>query len=155
MIYDQAKTDAVRLDLWLWAARFYKTRSLAKAAVEGRKVRVNVQPCKPAKAIHIGDLVHLVQGNEALDVRVQALSEQRASAVIAATLYSELPESLEKRLSLREQTRFQRLGYQAPASKPDKRDRRRIIQFELVDVSGDCLTLAKQILDQTDANNLG
>ena len=130
---ESAKADAVRLDLWLWAARFYKTRSLAKAAVAGGKVRVNAQPCKPAKALHVGDLVSLVQGNEALQVRVCALSEQRASAAIAITLYAELPESLAKRLSLREQTRLQRLGYQAPATKPDKRDRRRITQFESVE----------------------
>ncbi len=133
MIIEKNIVESVRLDLWLWAARFYKTRSLAKAAVEGGKVRVNAQPCKPAKAMHIGDLVSLVQGNEALEVRVFALSEQRASAVMAATLYAELPESLAKRFGLREQTRLQRLGYQAPASKPDKRDRRKISQFESVE----------------------
>ena len=130
-----AKPESVRLDLWLWAARFYKTRSLAKAAVEGGKVRVNAQPCKPAKAMHIGDLVSLVQGNEAMEVRVCVLSEQRASAAIAVTLYAELADSLAKRISQREQTRLQRLGYQAPPSKPDKRDRRRIIQFESLDSS--------------------
>ena len=134
MTGELAKPDAVRLDLWLWAARFYKTRTLAKAAVEGGKVRVNAQACKPAKAMHINDLVSLVQGNEALEVRVCALSEQRANAAIAATLYSELAESLTKRTSLREQTRLQRLGYQAPASKPDKRDRRKISEFESVEV---------------------
>ncbi len=150
MTHGLAKTDAVRLDLWLWAARFYKTRPLAKAAVEGGKVRVNAQPCKPAKAMHIGDLVSLVQGNEALVVRVCALSEQRASSAIALTLYSELAESLAKRLSLREQSRLQRLGYQAPASKPDKRDRRRIIQFESVEETLESLATARQILDQAD-----
>ena len=127
------KADPVRLDLWLWAARFYKTRALAKAAVIGGKVRVNAQPCKPAKALHIGDLINLVQGNEALEVRVCALSEQRASAAIAATLYAELETSLAKRMSLREQLRLQRLGYQAPATKPDKRDRRKISEFESVE----------------------
>ena len=132
-IGELAKIDSARLDLWLWAARFYKTRSLAKAAVAGGKVRVNAQPCKPAKALHIGDLVSLVQGNEALEVRVCTLSELRASAAIAITLYAELPESLAKRLSLREQLRLQRLGYQAPVTKPDKRDRRRISQFESVE----------------------
>ena len=139
---DELKTDkiaSVRLDLWLWAARFYKTRALAKAAVTGGKVRVNAQPCKPAKALHIGDMVSLVQGNEALEVRACGLSEQRASAAIAVTLYTERAESLAKRLSLREQLRLQRLGYQAPASKPDKRDRRKISQFESV-----------ENLDQTD-----
>ena len=169
MTYGLAKPESVRLDLWLWAARFYKTRSLAKAAVEGGKVRVNAQPCKPAKAMHIGDLVSLVQGNEAMQVRVCVLSEQRASAQIAVTLYAELADSLAKRISLREQMRLQRLGYQAPPSKPDKRDRRRIIQFEALDsaledsafenaaleddalekpVFPDSFCLAKQILDQ-------
>ncbi len=127
------KTDSVRLDLWLWAARFYKTRAMAKAAVVGGKVRVNAQPCKPAKALHIDDLINLVQGNEALEVRVCALSEQRASAAIAAMLYAELETSLAKRMSLREQLRLQRLGYQAPATKPDKRDRRKISEFESVE----------------------
>ncbi len=139
-----AKTDSVRLDLWLWAARFYKTRALAKAATEGGKVRVNAQPCKPAKAMHIGDLVSLMQGNEALEVRVCALSEQRASAVIAATLYAELAESLAKRIGLREQNRLQRLGYQAPASKPDKRDRRKISEFESVEVLNQADEIAAQ-----------
>ena len=169
MTYGLAKPESVRLDLWLWAARFYKTRSLAKAAVEGGKVRVNAQPCKPAKAMHIGDLVSLVQGNEAMQVRVCVLSEQRASAQIAVTLYAEQADSLAKRISLREQMRLQRLGYQAPPSKPDKRDRRRIIQFEALDsaledsafenaaledealekpVFPDPFCLAKQILDQ-------
>lgn len=144
MTREPAKAEAVRLDLWLWAARFYKTRALAKAAVDGGKVRVNAQPCKPAKAMHIGDLVSLVQGNEALEVRVDALSEQRASAVIAATLYSELPESLAKRISLREQSRLQRLGYQAPASKPDKRERRKISEFESVEALNQADELAAQ-----------
>ncbi len=169
MSHGLAKPESVRLDLWLWAARFYKTRSLTKAAVEGGKVRVNAQPCKPAKAMHIGDLVSLVQGNEAMQVRVCVLSEQRASAAIAVTLYAEQADSLAKRISLREQMRLQRLGYQAPPSKPDKRDRRRIIQFEALDsaledsafenaaledealekpVFPDPFCLAKQILDQ-------
>ncbi len=144
MTRESTKADSVRLDLWLWAARFYKTRALAKAAVEGGKVRVNAQPCKPAKAMHIGDLVSLVQGNEALEVRVSVLSEQRASAVIAATLYSELAESLAKRISLREQNRLQRLGYQAPASKPDKRERRKISEFESVEALNQADELAAQ-----------
>ena len=150
MTYGLAKPESVRLDLWLWAARFYKTRSLAKAAVEGGKVRVNAQPCKPAKAMHIGDLVSLVQGNEAMQVRVCVLSEQRASAQIAVTLYAELADSLAKRISLREQMRLQRLGYQAPPSKPDKRNRRRIIQFESLDSSLEDADLADSALEDAD-----
>jgi ribosome-associated heat shock protein Hsp15 len=135
---------SVRLDVWLWAARFYKTRALAKTAIDAGRVRVNGQPCKPAKALHIDDLIRCTQGLEQLEVRVMALNNQRASASIAATLYAELAESMKIRLSLREQSLLARLGYQAPATKPDKRARRRIKRFESVesfDLSGfACLT---------------
>ncbi len=133
MTIHHAATESVRLDLWLWAARFYKTRALAKAAVDGGKVRVNAQPCKPAKALHVGDLIKCTQGLEDLEVRVTGLSDQRANATHAATLYAELPTSLSKRLGLREQTRLARLGYQPPATKPDKRARRKITRFESVE----------------------
>jgi ribosome-associated heat shock protein Hsp15 len=127
-----AQPEVVRIDIWLWAARFFKTRSLAKHAVEGGKIRVNAQPCKPAKAMHVGDLIQLAHGNEAWEVRVLALSSQRGNASIAQTLYAELPESTSKRLAAREAQRLQRLGYQAPITKPDKRARRQIHAFERV-----------------------
>lgn len=121
--------DAVRLDVWLWAARFFKTRSLAKAAVGGGKIRVNTEPCKPAKAIRVGDLLQIGKAGEQIDVRVLALAEQRASAPIAASLYEELPESLTRRLALREHMKLMRAGYSAPPNKPDKRSRRQIHAF--------------------------
>jgi ribosome-associated heat shock protein Hsp15 len=129
---EAAKPEVVRIDIWLWAARFYKTRSLAKHAVEGGKIRVNALPCKPAKAMHVGDLIKLVHGTEEWEIRVLALSSQRGNATIAQSLYAELPESTSKRLAAREAQRLQRLGYQAPMTKPDKRARRQIHAFERV-----------------------
>jgi ribosome-associated heat shock protein Hsp15 len=124
--------EVVRIDIWLWAARFFKTRSLAKHAVAGGKIRVNALPCKPAKAMHVGDLIKLAHGTEEWEIRVLALSNQRGNATIAQTLYAELPESTAKRLAAREAQRLQRLGYQAPITKPDKRARRQIHAFERV-----------------------
>ena len=129
---------SVRLDLWLWAARFFKTRTLAKVAVAGGKIRVNAEPCKPAKAIRVGDLVQVGKTTEQIDVRILALAEQRGSASIAATLYEELPESLTRRMALREHLKLMRAGYSAPPSKPDKRSRRHIHAF-----------LDQALLDQT------
>ena len=120
---------SVRLDIWLWAARFFKTRSLAKAAVAGGKIRVNTEACKPAKAIRVGDLLQIGKAAEQIDVRVLALSEQRGSASIAAGLYEELPESLTRRTAMREHLKLMRAGYSAPPSKPDKRSRRQIHAF--------------------------
>jgi ribosome-associated heat shock protein Hsp15 len=124
---------SARLDLWLWAARFFKTRAAAKAAIESGKVRVNGAACKAAKTLHGHELVRTMRGEETLEVRVLALSTRRAAAPIAALLYEELPDSLSKRTLERERKRLDRLGYQAPATKPDKRDRRKIAQFERAD----------------------
>lgn len=121
--------EAVRLDIWLWAARFFKTRSLAKAAVAGGKIRVNTEPCKPAKAIRVGDLLQIGKAGEQIDVRVLGLSEQRGNATVAALLYEELPESLTRRMALREHMKLMRAGYSAPPTKPNKRSRRLIHAF--------------------------
>lgn len=113
-----------RLDLWLWAARFFKTRSLAKAAIVGGKVRVNDLPCKPAKTLHPGDRVQVDRAGERWLVEVIGLSELRGSAETAAGLYREDDAHRQARLQLREQRRFEALGMQAPPSKPDKKARR-------------------------------
>lgn len=125
----QETLEAVRLDVWLWAARFFKSRALAKAAVGGGKIRVNTEPCKPAKAVRIGDLLQIGKAGEQIDVRVLALSEQRGSAAIASLLYDELPESSARRSALREHAKLMRAGYSAPPTKPDKRSRRQIHAF--------------------------
>jgi riboflavin kinase / FMN adenylyltransferase len=120
------QTPAVRLDIWLWAARFFKTRSLCKAHIESGKVRVNDESCKPAKSLHVGDRVSLVRSQERLEVTVKSLSEVRANAVIAASLYAETEASIAQRLKQKEANKLARASFQAPPTKPDKQARRRI-----------------------------
>ncbi len=115
---------AVRLDIWLWAARFFKTRSLAKQAIEGGKVALNEAPGKPAKGVHVGDQLAIRRGEESFVVEIVALSEQRGPAAVAQALYRETDASRTAREALREQRRMQ--GPARPATKPDKRARRLI-----------------------------
>ena len=119
-----AAAPSVRLDIWHWAARFFKTRSLAKQAIEGGKIDCNDAPAKPSKALHAGDRLRVRRGEETFVVDVVALSEQRGPASVAQTLYRETDESRAAREALREQRRMQ--GHAAPATKPDKRARRLI-----------------------------
>ena len=113
----------VRADVWLWAARMYKTRSLAKQAIDGGKVELNGSACKPAKAVHIGDTLRLMRGNERIEVVVQALSDRRGPAVQAQALYVETPQSVAHRAN---EAAMRRLHAHAPrpAGRPDKQDRR-------------------------------
>lgn len=126
-------TAAVRLDVWLWAARFFKTRSLAKQAVEGGKVEVNEAAGKPAKAVRIGDRVQVARGEERFEIDVIALSEKRGSAAVAQSLYRETDTSRATRLALIEQRRLEGAGYAKPPKKPDKRARRLIIALGDID----------------------
>jgi len=119
-----APAPAVRLDIWLWAARFFKTRSLARQAIEGGKIAVNDAAAKPARGVHVGDRLSIRRGEEAFVVDVVALSEQRGPAAVAQALYRETEASRTSREALREQRRMQ--GPPGPASKPDKRARRLI-----------------------------
>src|SRR5690554_6609273 len=91
------ENHAVRLDKWLWAARFYKTRGLARAMIEGGKVHYNGQRTKPSKMMEVGATIRLRQGHDEKEVVVLALSEQRSKAEIAQQLYRETPDSLRKR----------------------------------------------------------
>jgi len=119
-----APAPAVRLDIWLWAARFFKTRSLARQAIEGGRIAVNDAAAKPARGVHVGDRLSIRRGEEAFVVDVVALSEQRGPAAVAQALYRETEASRSSREALREQRRMQ--GPPGPASKPDKRARRLI-----------------------------
>jgi ribosome-associated heat shock protein Hsp15 len=119
-----AAAPSVRLDIWLWAARFFKTRSLAKQAIEGGKIDCNDASAKPSKAVHAGDRVRIRRGEETFVVDIAALSQQRGPAAVAQALYRETDESRVAREALREQRRMQ--GHAAPATKPDKRARRLI-----------------------------
>jgi ribosome-associated heat shock protein Hsp15 len=117
---------AVRLDLWLWAARFYKTRSQAKSAVEAGRVTLGGQHLKPARALRVGEKLEVTRAGELYAIEVRALSEQRGPAKVAETLYLESDESRARRLAERERRRLEAEGYQAPGTKPDKRARRLI-----------------------------
>jgi len=120
------KPESVRIDLWLWAARFYKTRSLAKQAVLGHKVDADGQALKPSRQVKAGERLSIRRGEEVFEIEVLALSEKRGSAPVARTLYAESPESIARRASELEKRRMEATGYRAPPGKPDKRARRLI-----------------------------
>ncbi|MCC7634993.1 RNA-binding S4 domain-containing protein [Stenotrophomonas rhizophila] len=117
---------AMRLDVWLWAARFFKTRSLAKQAVETGKVDVGGHRPKSSRAVRVGELLQISRGDETWEVQVSALSELRGPAPVAQQLYQESEASRARRAELRAQRAAARNGYQAPEHKPDKRARRLI-----------------------------
>ncbi|MCM2680896.1 RNA-binding S4 domain-containing protein [Echinimonas agarilytica] len=121
------ESSKVRLDKWLCAARFYKTRALARQMVEGGKVRYNDQRSKPSRSVDIGALIRITIGQIEKTVEVKGLSEVRRSAPEAQLLYQETPESEEKRARLKTQ---HQLAYQtrlAPEHKPDKKQRRTLL----------------------------
>ena len=130
----KAKADFVklRLDKWLWAARFYKTRSLAKQAIEGGKVQCDGTRAKPSKEIEVGVEVRLRQGLDERTVVVSALSEQRRGAPEAQLLYTETAESIKQRETLSEQRKSQP-HLMTNNTKPNKRDRRLIHRFKQIE----------------------
>lgn len=123
---DEAAPHGVRLDVWLWAARFFRTRALAKQAIEGGKIHVNAAAGKPAKALHVGDRLTITRAEERIEVVVTALAEQRGSAARAQLLYRESEASRAARDAASQQRRLERAGYSKPPTKPDKRARRLI-----------------------------
>ena len=119
-------SEGVRIDLWLWAARFFKTRALAKEAVTLSRVKVAGQPCKPSRAVRVGDALVIERGGETWEVSVLELSDVRGPASVAQRLYGEADESRARREAARALRVAERAGYQPPAHRPDKRDRRLI-----------------------------
>lgn len=117
---------SVRLDVWLWAARFFKTRALAKQAIEGGKIDVNGGAGKPARSVHVGDRMIVARAEERFELDVVALSAKRGSASVAQALYRETESGRARREAAAEQRRLSGAGYSKPASKPDKRARRLI-----------------------------
>lgn len=116
--------DEVRIDKWLWAARFYKTRALAQSAIENGRVSIDGQRVKPARAVRIGDTIWLRAGDREREVVVRGLSAVRGPAPVAQALYREHEAS---RLAREEAARLRRAardGYRPPQSRPDKRARR-------------------------------
>ena len=119
----------IRIDKWLWAARFFKTRSLAARACELGRVRAHDQPVKPAREVRVGDLLQIKTEGGDFEVEVLLLSEVRGPATVARTLYGETDASRELRLKMIEERRAGMQYSPAPQERPSKRDRRRIIQF--------------------------
>ena len=122
--------DSVRIDQWLWAARTFKTRSLAKAAVEGGRVHVNGARVKPAHALHIGDKLEVTKGSVHFVLVVDALSTKRGSATVASQLYHETEASIELREQQATIRRMQNAGLKVPAGRPDKHARKALAQLK-------------------------
>jgi ribosome-associated heat shock protein Hsp15 len=120
---------SVRIDKWLWAARFFKTRALAARACELGRIQSNGQPAKPARDVRIGDMLRVTNDGGDFEVEVLLLSEVRGPASVAQTLYRETETSKELRQKAAAERKAMRQFEELPAGKPSKRDRRRIIQF--------------------------
>ncbi|MGF1876799.1 ribosome-associated heat shock protein Hsp15 [Photobacterium frigidiphilum] len=120
----------VRLDKWLWAARFYKTRSIARNMVDGGKVHYNGQRSKPSKIVEVGAEVRIRQGNEEKTITIEKLSTVRRGAPEAQTLYEETTESLKLRNQNAEMRKLNAFGSPSPEKRPDKKQRRDIIKFK-------------------------
>ena len=124
------QTHKIRLDKWLWAARFFKTRALAKGAIEGGKVHYEGQRCKVSKTVDVGAKLTIRQGFDEKIVMIKALSEQRRGAPEARLLYEETPESIKARMDKAEYRKVVKASQAAPDHKPNKKERRDMRRFE-------------------------
>lgn len=121
--------NSVRIDKWLWAARFFKTRAMASKACELGRIQSNGQPVKPARDVRVGDMLQITTPGGDFRVEVLQLSDVRGPASVAQMLYQETEESKELRAKAAAERKAMREFEQLPAGRPSKRDRRRIIQF--------------------------
>ena len=126
MTIDATAAAGVRLDLWLWAARFFKTRALAKHAIETGKVEIGGQRAKPSRSVRIGDVLVVARSEERFEIEVVALNDIRGPATVAQALYRETDASKLAREQARALRAAERNGFRAPETKPDKRARRLI-----------------------------
>jgi ribosome-associated heat shock protein Hsp15 len=117
----------MRLDKWLWCARFYKSRSLATAAVAGGLVHVNDERVKPSRLVHVTDRIRITRNEDRIEIIVQGIPERRGPATEARTHYSETPESIAARERRRE---LNRLAAPAPSTRPDKHARRALREMK-------------------------
>jgi ribosome-associated heat shock protein Hsp15 len=122
--------QAVRLDKWLWAARFFKTRAVAKAAIEGGKIHYNNSRVKPSKMVELSAKVQIRQGWDEKEVIILAISDQRRGAPEAQKLYTETPESIVKREKLAQDRKQLQTAQFPPARRPTKKQRRQIHRFK-------------------------
>jgi len=121
--------DSLRIDKWLWAARFFKTRALAAEAVVGGKVHINGNRVKPSRPVSAGDELQITRGQEAFVVTVNGINKHRRPASEAQLLYTETEQSLEKRENDSLQRKLLAQMHPTPQQRPGKRDRRHIIRF--------------------------
>jgi ribosome-associated heat shock protein Hsp15 len=127
---DPPEEERHRIDRWLWCVRFFKTRSVAAQAVTGGKVHLNGERVKPSHAVRAGDRVALQVGGALAEFDVLALPARRGPAPEAQACYAELPTSVERRARHREAQHLADLSRPRPDSRPDKRDRRRLVRFQ-------------------------
>ena len=121
--------QSVRIDKWLWAARFFKTRSMASRACDLGRVQSNGQTVKPSRDVRLGDMLQVTNEGGVFQIQVLELSEVRGPASVAQALYRETEESREQRMKAAAERKALREFEQLPSGRPDKRDRRRIRQF--------------------------
>jgi len=126
-------TDRVRLDQWLWAARFYRTRAMAKTAIDAGQIEVEGQRSKPSRPVRLGDRIRLSRPLFQIEVDVIGLSDIRKDATAAALLYTETPESVEQRTRLVAAQKLARAGLVPPSTKPEKHERREIRKLKAMD----------------------
>jgi len=125
-----SNSDKIRLDKWLWAARFYKTRTIAKEAIDGGKVHINGQRCKPGKEPKEGDIIKLRTGWDERIVIIKALSDKRQKAELAQQLYEETTESIQAREDAAAQRKVMKGSSARPDQRPDKKQRREILRHK-------------------------
>jgi heat shock protein 15 (HSP15) len=126
----EEEKEAVRLDKWLWAARFYKTRTLAKEMIDGGKVHYNGQRSKPNKIVEVGATLKVRQGSDEKEIVVLALATQRRGAPEAQLLYRETEQSLANREKLAMARKMNALSMPHPDRRPDKKERRDLLKFK-------------------------
>ncbi len=126
---DTDNNEDIRLDKWLWAARFFKTRSIARKAVDGGKIRVNGCPCKPSRILSRGDTLRINRADGEYTVQVIALNNQRRPASEARKLYEESPESIARRELAHADRQLKTFHAPHPSRRPDKKARRQLMEM--------------------------
>jgi ribosome-associated heat shock protein Hsp15 len=121
-----ASDVVIRLDIWLWAARFFKTRTLAKKAIENGKIRLSGESVRASTSVRVGDHLSIERGEEKFEIAVLGIAARRGSATVARQCYAETEDSRVAREKAAEHRRMTRDGYEKPPTKPDKRARRLI-----------------------------
>jgi ribosome-associated heat shock protein Hsp15 len=122
-------SEPPRIDKWLWAARFFKTRALAREAIAGGKVALNGNRVKPGRTLKIGDQLSIGRGDELFEITVEVIAGQRGSASIAREMFTESAASIERREQMSLRRKAERDAGSVPSRRPDKRGRRQIIDF--------------------------